>query len=295
MTTSEAFSAKLAFVLKALSMSRARLAADLGVHKSVVGRWVSGAVVPSAHNLSLLSELVARRVPGFTALDWDRDLESLAVLFGVGRPGPAGEPAPGARAGVPLALMGQVLARTSQHGAAYEGFFRSTRPYARQPGQYIHDHCMVRRDANGLLHLTMATAGVFVEGWVLPLHDQLFFIGAEFTSAAIVFAILHGVVGSKAEVLDGITLSPNLDPDRTITASAIVLERVGDLSGDRTADDARFAELSAGQSESPAEEIPEALRRHLSRDGGTSQLVASSDGLLRLPRSLALTRESPTP
>ena len=33
---------KLEFVLKALSMSRGRLAAQLGVDKSAVGRWVTG-------------------------------------------------------------------------------------------------------------------------------------------------------------------------------------------------------------------------------------------------------------
>ena len=68
------FAKKLELVLKVLSMSRSRLAADLGVDKSVVGRWVSGAVQPSAHNLSLLSGLIAQHIPGFTTLDWDRGL-----------------------------------------------------------------------------------------------------------------------------------------------------------------------------------------------------------------------------
>jgi DNA-binding transcriptional regulator YiaG len=45
---SEPFSAKLSLVLKVFSMSRGRLAADLGIDKSVVGRWVTGAVKPSA-------------------------------------------------------------------------------------------------------------------------------------------------------------------------------------------------------------------------------------------------------
>ena len=36
---SEPFSARLALALKALSLSRGRLAADLAVDKSVVSRW----------------------------------------------------------------------------------------------------------------------------------------------------------------------------------------------------------------------------------------------------------------
>mgnify|MGYP000007444798 CR=1 FL=1 len=42
---------------------RGRLAADLGVDKSVVGRWATGAVRPSDHNLSRLTAL-ARRAGG---------------------------------------------------------------------------------------------------------------------------------------------------------------------------------------------------------------------------------------
>ena len=55
-------------------MSRGRLAADMGVDKSVVGRWVTGAVVPSEHNLMLMTAQFARRAPGFTSLSWERSL-----------------------------------------------------------------------------------------------------------------------------------------------------------------------------------------------------------------------------
>src|SRR5215472_7657504 len=78
----ESFGKKLELALKRLSMSRARLAADLGVDKSVVGRWVTGAVRPSGHNLSRLSALIAGRIPGFSALDWDRDLAGFAEALG---------------------------------------------------------------------------------------------------------------------------------------------------------------------------------------------------------------------
>ena len=52
------FAAKLDLVLRALSLSRGRLAAALGVDKSLVGRWTSGAVTPSDHNLSRLTQFV---------------------------------------------------------------------------------------------------------------------------------------------------------------------------------------------------------------------------------------------
>src|SRR5438045_4262409 len=135
---SELFSEKLALVLKVLSMSRARLAANLGLHKSVVARWASGATAPSGNNLALLSGLVARSVPGFTALDWDRDLAGLASLLGVGgvtRGGGAASPP-----ALALPSMDRVVSLTALRASAYEGFYRSTRAYAGHPGKFIHDH-----------------------------------------------------------------------------------------------------------------------------------------------------------
>ncbi len=287
---SEPFSEKLTFVLKALSVSRARLAADLGVDKSVVGRWVAGAVKPSAHNLSRLTALVAQTVPDFTSLDWDRDLSELAGVFGVERGALRPSPSLSLNAGLALPFLGQVLAMTSLRGAAYEGFYRSTRPFANGPGQFLHDHCMVRRDDSGLLRLNMATGGVFVDGWVLILHDQLFVIGSEFTSGALVFGLINGVHDGRAEVMDGIVLSPILDAERTPTASPIMLERIGDLSGDKAADDARFTEMAGCDHVAPEGSVPQALRDHLARDFGPKALAAGGDWLLRMPVSRSLAR-----
>src|SRR3569623_2172243 len=76
-------SAKLDLVLRALSMSRGRLAAAVGVDKSLVGRWASGAVTPSEHNLANITRVIAELRPGFTMIDWDREPEGLAGLFGI--------------------------------------------------------------------------------------------------------------------------------------------------------------------------------------------------------------------
>jgi transcriptional regulator with XRE-family HTH domain len=274
------FRQKLSLALKALSISRARLAADMGVDKSVVARWASGATNPSAHNLALLSAAIARHVPGFRALDWDRDLEDLAVRLGVG---PA-EPAPQAAAltALPLALLAQARSSTSLRGPAYEGFYRSTRPYPSSPGRYIHDHLLVRL-SGGLLQLRMRTGGVPVEGWVLPMHDRLFVVGCELTSGSMVFAVLYGVGAVAVGVLDGLTLFASLDVGRTPTATPMILERVGALSGDAAADDARLDILGAPSPVAPEGSVPEALRRHLDREVG-------GEWVLRLPLGLSMSR-----
>ena len=77
MATSD-FAHKLGVVLKAINLSRGRLAQTVGVDKSVVSRWASGVQVPSDQNLSLLTEAVARHRPGFERRDWDRDAAGLA-------------------------------------------------------------------------------------------------------------------------------------------------------------------------------------------------------------------------
>ena len=72
------FAQKLGVVLKAINLSRGALAQAVGVDKSMASRWASGVQVPSDHNLSLLTEAVARLRPGFKRRDWDLDAEGLA-------------------------------------------------------------------------------------------------------------------------------------------------------------------------------------------------------------------------
>jgi transcriptional regulator with XRE-family HTH domain len=286
----ESFADKLAFVLKVLSISRARLAADLGVDKSVVARWASGAARPSAHNLARLSSLMSQKFPGFTALDWESDIDTLSSALGIEpRAAPAAR-ASGAPPVLDLPLMDQILATTALRAAAYEGFYRSTRPYSGYAGNYVHDACLVRKGEDGLLRLKMASGGISVEGWVLPLQNQLFVIGAEITTGALVFAILHGANTIQAEVLDGLTLSTNLDVGRTPAATAIVLHRIGDLSGDVSADDARLTAMGAEDSMAAPGSVPESMRRHLARDVASDQATAGGSGVLRLPITASIAR-----
>jgi len=286
---SESFSAKFALALKALSISRGRLASDLEVDKSVVGRWATGAVRPSDHNLSRLTALIAERVPGFTALDWDRSAADFAAALGANASFVAGLAATAPPA-LPFPLLSQIHSATSLRGSAYEGFYRSTRPYVLSPGHFVHDHSMVRLDENGLLTLRIGTAGTVVEGWILPLHNQLFVIAADITSGALLFGILHGVASARAQVLDGLTLAPSLDPGRTPMAYAIIFERIGDLSGDPEADEIRFAELAAKDPLAPEGSISDELRAHLLRDVGPAARALGGDLLLAMPLARSMSR-----
>jgi transcriptional regulator with XRE-family HTH domain len=287
---SDPFGKKLELVLKVLSMSRARLAADLGVDKSVVGRWVTGSVQPSAHNLSLLSALIATRIPGFNALDWDRSLAAFAEMVGADLEAVSARNPASLAMGLPLVGMDQFLAASALRGQAYEGFFRSTRPYVMAPGRFVHDHAIVRRDPNGLLRVRIGTGGTVVDGWVLLMGSQLYIVAIDVISGAVLFGLFNGVGAARADVVDGLVLAPSLDAGRTPTAHAIIFERIGDLTGDAEADDRHFLELAARDPVAPDGTVPDDLRSHLTGDFGPKALASGGDMLLQMPVSRSRAR-----
>jgi hypothetical protein len=189
-----------------------------------------------------------------------------------------------------MPFLDQMIANTSLRARAYEGFYRSTRPYASHPGRFIHDHVLVRLGPEGLLRFKMSTGGVTAEGWVLLVQNQLFIVGTEFTGAALTFGILHGVNGVAADVLDGIVLTANHDAGRSPAASAVVYERIRNLSDDPASDDAVLMELAAANPAAPEGAVPEALQRHLARNIGPEAMKNGGDWVLRLPLAQTMSR-----
>jgi hypothetical protein len=284
---SEPFHQKLTFVMKALSIGRGALASQLEVDKSVISRWVTGRVSPSDHNLARLSVLIAQRIPGFGVLDWERSLQSLAALVGAD-PTLADALAPELPDIARLPLLDQSRAVTRSRSSAYDGIFRSTRPYSQAPGRFMHDMFMITRGPEGDLTFVMMNSGVRVEGVCLLLQSQLFVIGAELSSSAFSFAIVNGVNTVQAGVLDGIMLWCCDDRERTPTAAVFVLERVYDLTGDKAADEAAFAEFCSQSPLAPEGSLTPQIVAHISRDIGPSQIPTGGDWVLRLPMSRSL-------
>ena len=258
----QTFPAGLSLVLKALSISRGQLAAVLGVDKSVVSRWCTGAVSPSAHNLARLTQHVASLRPGFSLHDWDASLDALAAKFGVAAPARA---APGLSDWVPPALLAEAAAGVQLHGASYEGFWRTTRPSSEAPGQFIHEHVLLRVTPDGMLSFRLGVMDIVYAGWSLPLQNKLFSIATDLTTGTFVFGIWNGIMRQRAEVVDGLIMTCMRDAGGTPIASKCLLERMGDLSGDVAADDARLHALAPGVS---------ALDRRAGAGGGADASVA---------------------
>lgn len=237
---------KLDLILKVLSLSRGGLASAIGVDKSVAGRWVSGKVRPSAHNLARISQLIAEEVPQFSMLDWDRDYDDFAVFVGAVR-------APAAAASKTIwPLLPPKMAAEATHAAidrtaAYEGLWRTTRPSSDVPGEFLHDISIARRNKDGFLTFSSGVEGFYYEGSAVMVSQQLYYFAADDAFGAISMGILNGVPRGRAEVLDGVILTTLRDAGASPASSGIHMQRIGDLSDDPAADDARFRELVENQ------------------------------------------------
>jgi transcriptional regulator with XRE-family HTH domain len=290
MSARSPFAARLHLVLSAIAMSRAKLASVLGVDKSLVGRWAAGSVKPSDHNLSRITAVVAERFPGFTALDWERDLNDFAENLGID-PSVArlDQPLPAVQ-GLPLQFIELARRNTEHRGAAYEGFWRTSRPSVLMPHLIFQDHGMIRRNANGLLEVRMGGAGLFFHGWMMLAEGNLFVIIHDSTGQTPLFLIFRGVPLPRAEVMEGMLLMAALNAGRTPAAVPILMERIGDLSGDSVEDDAKCDALINRQPTISVDEISDENRAYLLRDIGPN--AADKGGDLFLLASGALTRGS---
>ena len=75
------FRQKLALIADLAGVSRSGLAREIGIDKSVVSRWVSGATRPSAASLDQLTAKLAGRVAGLRRSDWERPLDVFEAKF----------------------------------------------------------------------------------------------------------------------------------------------------------------------------------------------------------------------
>lgn len=244
------FSTKLELVLKALTLSRGRLASELGVDKSLVGRWAAGSVRPSAHNLSGLTALIANRRPGFTLLDWDRDLEGLAGVFGVDAaalPPPASSPAGAAGAGGMRFLADAMNAReTLESGSIYEGLYAWFSMSSTLNNGAPVLMAQILWAADGRLLGRRAMSNLWIDMQVMILRQKLWMTGESTDGrTGMLYEAFNGAGMHRAMVLDGLGIGAAGDRNMTLTAGKMLLLRVADLTGDHAVDMARFEAMSA--------------------------------------------------
>lgn len=283
------FPSRLLLALKALSISRGRLAVELAVDKSVISRWLSGRQAPTGQNLANLTALVATRRPGFTLLDWEADLDALAAKLGVGSE-PPGNPWGPLAGWLPEAVLHETKTLTDLRGDAYEGFWRTTRPAIGQPGRFVHDACLIRRADNGFLTCRIAVEDMRFEGWTFMTQTQLFTIMAEPRTGMFTLAIFNAVLRHRAEVLDGISMGLQRVGGGSPAAMGCLMERVGFLTGDPAADDAAFEAAAAADPLAPEGSISPEVARRLMPDVGPAALAAGGMAILTMPFATSMSR-----
>lgn len=289
---SDEFAQRFTLALKALSMSRGRLASELGVDKSLVGRWASGSVRPSAYNLERLTRFLAEKRPGLTLLDWDRSLPEFATLFGVETTTGDGE---ASGLGLSGALRDMVRNAVDSQLAAYEGFWRTTHASVFQPGCFCRQHGIIRVEGDGALRFELGADGIRYGGSMFPVEGQVFAIASDSVRHVPSFLILNVVPMPKIVMLDGLLIAASSSL-RIPSAYSIIFERVGDLSGDRAADDAHATGLMERPEFVEDGEVADVVRQHLLRDFGPraagegGEMMLSAPLTPRLAQIMALSR-----
>ena len=277
------FAPKLALALKALSISPVRLAAELGVDKSVVTRWINGSSAPTRHNLSNLTAVIGAHRPGFTMLDWDGDIAQLSATLGVVGVGARGGPTlPSLGDWPPRRVLEEAGSATVARGEAYEGFWRSTRLSNEAPGRFVHDRILMRRSAGGLLQVRTGVIEMRFEGVAFLNQTQIFGVSVDAESGVFVFAVFNAVLRHRADILDGLTLTCTRNAGGTPVAGAVLMERTGVLSGDIAADDAQYEASIEANPLAPEGSVPDWIRDHLFCDVGPAAFGAGGEAMLTM-------------
>jgi hypothetical protein len=278
--SSETFAAKFRLVLKVLNMSRGRAAFDLAVDKSLVGRWASGSVRPSEHNLARITTFIAQRRAGFSMRDWELDFPAFARLFDVTLEAAAPSQDGMILPGIPSAFLDRCREATARRGRSYEGFWQTTRPSVIMEGRLFHDRGMIRIGKDGFLEVGIGGGGLLFEGPILLAEGNLFLMLYDSVGGTPIFLIFKGVALPKAHILDGLLLFASLNAVRAPAAVPVLLERIGDLTGDREADEARYQELLNREPVPEPGAVPDSLIAYLIRDFGPAAAAAGGDMFL---------------
>lgn len=281
---------KLDLALKALTLSRVGLAQALGVDKSLVGRWLSGTVHPTEYNLSRLTALISQRHEGFRLIDWYRGLDEFARDFGVEAAAASSASSAILRQGPLAQFIVGARHELMLHGSAYEGFWRTARPSLLMRDRVFHDYGIVRRGADGLLEVRIEGSGLRFDGWLFPIAGNVFVFLFDETGRTPMTVLMRGVTLPKAMVMDGILLLAALDSDRTPAAVPIVLERLGDLSGDDAQDRATCDRMIHDEAK-PLDPIPpDQLEARLFRGVGPEASAAGGEAFLAVTGARSLSR-----
>ncbi len=269
----EAFSEKLAFVMKGLSLSRGRLGVELAVDKSVVSRWLSGARLPSSHNLAELTGVIARRAPGFTMLDWDLPTADIGGRLRLGADGeaPGADGPPSATLGsfqawLALPKLREAVDASVAGGRGTAGFWRAIAPMPGMPDKFGQSFSKFSSEPDGTLRVETGFFNMRRVGWAVEVGHQFFSCVTGTMDGYLAFTIVNRPQSAVIDVMDGIFLGCMADNGGVPLAMPVVMERIADLSGDAAEDAAALTDLLMRDPIVAAADVAEPIRNRLRGD-----------------------------
>jgi len=285
------------------NLSRGRLAASVGVDKSVVSRWLNDSVRPSGHNLTVITNLMRQELPGFfSLLTWELDYAEFARALGAPDLALQSDRTAPAAAGPPALQLDTVaVSRTAvpREGLVFPGLYVGFRKAYANNGMVVVQGLMLRIEGDRLA--ARCSDGLFTyRGEALLLRGQLFVLVEETTRLdEILTMVLSGVTAPMADVLDGLIMGVSGDRTCTPSATTIVYQRQADVSGDDIQDDAAWQaciqELARLNGERRGRELmPPEFARVIDNLVGVPRDGQDFDHVLRIPFSRSFTRTTST-
>jgi transcriptional regulator with XRE-family HTH domain len=292
--TVDSFGMRLGLALKALNVSRVQLAALVGVDKSLVSRWLSSQVTPTAHNLTRISEALAKAKPGFNAYQWERPLAEFEGFVGLEPAAASTRMPPPAREGIALRSLVSSAREVALAGEIYAGLYVLFRQRLMNSG-VLNVEVMRIYLRDGGLFWENCDGGNTVRGTALLIRNKLHLIGEGDTGRdGITLHVLNGTGDRHAMVMDGLLLSVGGDRFFTPSGTKVVLLRLAHAIPDDAADHARYLATAArlvaiNASGDGNRLLPDAFACAVDNRHGFARQEAP-DWLLRVPSEVSLSR-----
>jgi transcriptional regulator with XRE-family HTH domain len=236
-TPIDGFAEKLRLALGRANLSRTALAQRVGMDKSVVARWSSGALNPADHSLAALSAALGAAIPGFDRTAWDLPMAGFAARIGVAAPARPSGTAPALADSALDFALDLTAGSVEQAAAIYAGIWLELYPAMGRPGELAGFAGRLRLlPGQPALSFEFTNGGtVHAVGHAFAIHVRLNCVYRSLhLRDTLSFTLLDGVHDEKAEILDGIKLSRSAGVDRVIGAGRAIWLRLSDATDDAT-------------------------------------------------------------
>lgn len=201
------FAGKLRLAMARANLSRAQLAQAAGVDKSVVARWLNGALAPSDHSLTMLTAALARTIEGFGRADWDLPSDALTRRLGLEVASPAGTPAAATPVAGVFPRTHEATVRGLAHAeAVYAGVWAVIFPTPTANGRIYPFALRIRRrpGATALEIEYLNRIVIELRGPAFVVDDVLFGVMEKHRHVGLALMMLQGSHTERTLVLDGV-------------------------------------------------------------------------------------------